>query len=266
MASMVAGVYDDFGEEDQGSKQTPSVPQTGDSKKRPWLKVFETLPPQMLNAYGSAKFAKMADADVWQHFSTPLRSGAMYMTELSSKEEERRGIGINRWLHALKVFCEYQKELGIERANAALLVPKKESGLYEEIDRILPSLEYCLALQNAKEKAGASSLRSYGIESKAVGIKKDPAELCKHAKVLYDWLDTLQVSRMRMLLRWHSAVGLSYVAAVHHRGAQCFRYEGNSLHGSREVTLEEFQACIKNRHQAGSAGIETEEKYNADID
>ena len=109
-------------------------------------------------------------------------------------------------------------------------------------------------------------MRSSGIESKAVGIKKDPSELCKHAKVLYDWLDTSQVSRVRMLLHWHSAAGLSYVAAVHHRGAQCFRYEGNSLHGSREVTLEEFQACITNRHQAGSSGIQTEDTPNLDID
>ena len=104
------------------------------------------------------------------------------------------------------------------------------------------------------------------MESQAVGIKKDDTELCKHAKLLYEWLDTSRISRVRMLLQWQSAGGLAYVASVHHRGAQCFRYEGNSLHGSREVTLEEFQACIKNRHQAGSAGMETEEKHNADID
>jgi hypothetical protein len=266
VASMVNSPADDFGDDDHGIKQAPSKPQTAEGKKRPWLKVFETLPAQMLNAYGPAKFAKMSDSDVWQHFSTPLKSGAMYMTELCSKEEERRGIGINRWLHAVKVFCEYQKEPGMQKANEALLVPTKCSGLYEEIARILPSLEYCLAPQKAKEKSGASSLRSSGIQSNAVGIQKDPLELCKHAKLLYEWLDTSKVSRVCMLLHWHSAAGLSYVAAVHHRGAQCFRYEGNSLHGSREVTLEEFQACIKNRHQVGSSGIQTEDTPNLDID
>ena len=264
-ASMVLPVADDFADDDQGINEASSKPPTAGGKKRPWLRVFETLPAQMLNAYGPAKFAKMSDADVWQHFSTPLKSGAMYMTELCSKEEERRGIGINRWLHAVKVFCEHQKEPGIKKANEALLAPKKFSALYEEIDRILPSLVYCLAPQKPKVKSGASSLRSSGIQSNAVGIQKEPAELCKHAKVLYDSLDTSNVSRVRMLLHWHSAAGLSYVAAVHHRAAQCFRYEGNSLHGSRQVTLEDFQACITNRHQAGSSGIPTEDTLHLDL-
>ena len=96
---MVApGMVDDFGEE--GPKKSASMPQAAEGKKRPWLKVFETMPPQMLNAYGPAKFAKMTDSDVWQHLSTPLKSGAQYMSE---DAKERKGIGINRRLHALMV-------------------------------------------------------------------------------------------------------------------------------------------------------------------
>ena len=32
--------------------------------KREWLKVYETMPPQMLNAYGAAKFQKLGDRAV----------------------------------------------------------------------------------------------------------------------------------------------------------------------------------------------------------
>jgi hypothetical protein len=187
----------------------------------------------------------------------------MYMTELVSAGPERRGVGINRWLHAVKVFCEYQLEVGIRKSNEALLNPTKCSELYAEIEGILPSLEYCRAPQKQRAKEGASSLRSSGMETNAVGIKKDETELDKHAKVLYEWLDTSKVSRVRMLLHWQSAAGLSYVAAVHHRAAQCFRYEGNSLHGKDpEVSLSEVQACIKSRHSVGSSGIGTEEQSN----
>ena len=65
-------------------------------QKRLWNKVFETLAPQMLNAYGPAKYAKMSDAEVWKHFNEPLKSGAKYMTEFCNKDAERRGIRLNR--------------------------------------------------------------------------------------------------------------------------------------------------------------------------
>ena len=82
----------------------------------------------MLNAYGPAKYAKMSDAEVWKHLNQPLKSGAMYMTEMCHKEAERRGTGINRWLHAVLVFCQYQKDPGIEKANGVLLKEDKFKG------------------------------------------------------------------------------------------------------------------------------------------
>ena len=121
-------VADDFASSDAVGPGKGSIPDgkaMQQGQKRVWLKVFETLPPQMLNAYGPAKFAKMADPDVWKHLATPLKSGAMYMTELVSADPERRGVGLNRWLHAMKLFCEYQQEAGHRKQNEALLEPKK---------------------------------------------------------------------------------------------------------------------------------------------
>ena len=94
-------------------------------------------------------------------------------------------------------------------------------------------------------------------------IAKDPAELDKHGKILYDGLDTAQVSRVRMLAHWHSAAGMSFVAAVHHRAAQCFRYHGNKMHGDGviEVSLTEFQEAIKSRHLLGSRGIDVDDAH-----
>ena len=258
---------DDFGIMDE-TKPKKGIPTSGTKgEKRKFLKVFETLPPQLLCAYGEAKFAKMADEDVWKIFSQPLKSGAMYMTELCSKDTERRGIGVNRWLKADLDFCVYQLNENVKKQNQVLLNPNMLKELYAEIDRIKPSLEYCLAPKKQAEKSGAASLRSCGIQ--ATEVSKDPAMLDTHAKVLYDWLDTAQVSRVRMLQNWQSAAGISFVAAVHHRGAQCFRYYGNSEHGdgsTKEVSLIEFQDSIKRRHAIGSRGTEEGSKYGVDVD
>ena len=264
---------DDFGNIQGNDSQTPGksgIAPSGSaasSEKRKWLKVFETLPPQLLCAYGEAKFAKMADEEVWKNFSQPLKSGAMYMTELCSKETERRGIGVNRWLKADLDFCVYQLDENVKKQNQALLDATKFKELYAEIDRIKSSLEYCLAPKKQAERTGAASLRSSGIQT--TEVSKDPAELDKHAKILYEWLDTTKVSRVRMLQNWQSAAGMSFVAAVHHRGAQCFRYHGNSEHGdgsTREVALSEFQESIKCRHAIGSRGTEEGSKYGVDVD
>ena len=105
------------------------------------------------------------------------------------------------------------------------------------------------------------------METNAVGSGKEDSELDRHGKILYEWLDTSKVSRVRMLLQWQSAAGLSYVAAVHHRAVQCFRYEGNSLHGNESaVTPSDFQAAIKSRHHVGSTGMSTTESQSTSND
>ena len=97
-ASWKSGSQGIDGEKDKGAKRT-------------YLRVYETLPPQMLNAYGPGKFQKLSDRAVWTSMTEPLKSGAMYMSELCSKERERQGVGINRALHAFKVY------IGINRTR-----------------------------------------------------------------------------------------------------------------------------------------------------
>ena len=78
---------------------------------RAYLKCFETLGPQMLNAYGEAKYAKMADEDVWKHMSTDQKSGAMWMTEYAATDPELRGTATNRWLQVQIAFCKQQQSV-----------------------------------------------------------------------------------------------------------------------------------------------------------
>ena len=45
------------------------------------LRVYETMPAQMLNAYGMAGFAQMGHQNVWEDLNKPLKTGAKYMSE-----------------------------------------------------------------------------------------------------------------------------------------------------------------------------------------
>lgn len=191
--------------------------------EREWLKVFETLPAQMLNADGQAQYARMKDEQLWEHLCKPLKSGAAYMTEMASDEAALRGVGMNRWLHAMVAYLEYQQQPEVRMKNDFVIKETKCKELYEEIDRILPSLKYCLARRKQAQKEGASSLWSSAVQS-VVSETKSAEELDKHAKILYEWLDSSTVSRIRMLLHWQSAGGMSHVAAVNHRAVVCFRY------------------------------------------
>ena len=98
---------------------------------------------------------------------------------------------------------------------------------------------------------------------------KSETELDRHAAVLYDWLDTLKVSRIRMLLHWQSSGGLSFVASVHHRASQCFRYHGGATADDQPnsaVSLSDFQAAIKAKHRVGGSGIQDEGEASATRD
>ena len=90
--------------------------------------------------------------------------------------------------------------------------------------------------------------------------QKDREELDMHAKILYEWVTGTQ-SRIRMLMSWQAAGGLSYVASVHHRATGCFLECGNSKHkgaAAKSVSMEDFQRCIRARHQIGDDGIHQE--------
>ena len=133
-----------------------------------------------------------------------LKSGAQYMTELCDEAADRRGVGLNRWLQVVLNFCKYQLDVCIKSQNESLLQADKCRVLYAEIGRILPAIEYCLAPKKESEKSGVSSLRSSGIDPPAVSTSKDEGMLDQNAKILYDWLDTTTVSRIRMLMNWQS--------------------------------------------------------------
>ena len=134
--------------------------------------------------------------------------------------------------------------------------------LYAEIERILPSLKYCLAPEKVSKKHGTSSLRS-GTEGTVEEVK-DVSTLATHAKTLYEWLDVSPKSKIRMLMNWQAAAGISFVACTHHRSVQCFRYHGNTSDDETEgvVTLAEFQESIKIRHQQGASGINVDPQSN----
>ena len=139
--------------------------------------------------------------------------------------------------------------------NEYILKADLVTELCKEIDMIYEHLDYCLAPKKVSERKGASAVRSSSRATPADDVKPR-AELEKHAKVLWEWLDTGKVSRVRMLMNYQCGGGQPYVAAMYHRGTQCFKYYGNLSHSSScAVTLEEFQAAIVARHSVGSSGV-----------
>ena len=67
------------------------------------LRVYETMPAQLLNAYGAAGSARMEKERVWEELNKPSKTGAKYMT---GPCKERRGVGISRFGEDL---VEYRK-------------------------------------------------------------------------------------------------------------------------------------------------------------
>ena len=92
----------------------------GQGMQRPWLKVFETAPAQLLNAYGQAAYSRAGDQHVWSAMSQPLKTGALYMTEYASKDDERRGTAANRWLQVVLAFVVYQLREEVEKQNESI--------------------------------------------------------------------------------------------------------------------------------------------------
>ena len=238
-------------------------------KKRNYLMAFETVPAQMLNVYGKATFPDMTDADVWKHLNEPLRSGGIYMTEYCSQDPERRGVGFNRFCLCMVNWIKHNMSDVVQGHNKKILNEKLLADLNEEMKGLLPALEYCLAPKKEyTKKAGASSLRSGSITSLVQATStRENEQLNKYAEQIYGWLDTEKKSFIRLLMNWQAAGGLSFVACTHHRATQCFRYCGNAEHDEtkKEVSLEEFQTCVRARHAIGSNGMERDTGVAADF-
>ena len=112
---------------------------------------YETLPPQLLNAYGRGRYSVMDLEELWSHLQKPQRSGAAYMTELVDPGDERRGVGINRWIGALVEYCQYQRMEQTKKENEKVLKPELCTKVYEEIDKVFDSLEVVYALPRRKK-------------------------------------------------------------------------------------------------------------------
>ena len=108
------------------------------------------------------------------------------MTEMRSAEDDRRGIGINRWLQVFVEYMKYQKLDEVKRRNAYMMKEGIYAEFYADIEDIYTAAEYCLAGKKAFSKKGASGLRS-GVSFDQWVIKNN-TELQKYAKVLYDWI------------------------------------------------------------------------------
>ena len=127
-----------------------------------------------------------------------------------------------------------------------------------------PPAKKCLAPRKERERVGAASLRSSGIEtsggsSSSGSQQKSGEDLDKHASKLYSWLDMDKRSAIRGIANWQSGGGVSHVVASHYRAARCFRYFGSTKHSndahSRGVSLTEFQKAVRARHRAGDACV-----------
>jgi hypothetical protein len=242
-------------EKEEGGVSTKrKAPDQGD---REYLRVYETMPAQLLNAYGMAAYMTMDPEKVWGEMNKPLKTGAKYMTELCSAEAERRGVGINRFLQCLVEYCKYQKTEGMQKQNKFIIKEEIYSQLYKEIEAVHGYATYCLASKKAyAKKGGGSSLRS-SVSFAKPEEKKSMTELNDQAKQLYKWM-TLKTSRLRMIMLWQAGGGLPYVAGTHLYGMRCFIDFGNACHSKNEktISLEEFQEAVCKRHEMEAQGHE----------
>ena len=90
-------------------------------EKRKYLKIFETPPVQLLNAFGESSYTRMSDDKVWSLLSKPQKTGAQYISELCFSEVDRRGVGLNRVFAALIQYLEYQTDKEVRTQNEFLL-------------------------------------------------------------------------------------------------------------------------------------------------
>ena len=57
-----------------------------EGEQRAYLRVFETAPAQMLNAFGQGQFVYLSDEKMWHALCQALPTGAKYGTELADQE------------------------------------------------------------------------------------------------------------------------------------------------------------------------------------
>ena len=246
------GSMDDFTQLASSVTETQGVKRK--EENREYLYVHETAPMRLICAYGECSWIRLSDDIFGKYISMPC---ALWGTEYASKSAERRGIAANRWLQVQVAFCKYQKLPNVRSQNEVMLPLLFREALYEEIDTILASLEYILAPKEKRLWEGTACLHAAAHDAEA-SVIKEPITLDAHAKTIWEWIDHPE-SRVRMLMTWQTAGGLPYTAGVHFRLTKSFKQFGNSAYTPEtpNVSLIEFQDCIKQRHAAGSDGFTT---------
>ena len=145
---LVCMVVDDFAP----SGEKPAQPEKVSlpvGQKRKWLRVYETVPSQVLNGYGASKYFRLEDEGVWKHMNYALKTGAQYMIELCDESPERRGVGINRWLQVLNEYMNHQISTRGRKHNEFVLNPSIFKEVYEDIDKYHASVKALLATKKA---------------------------------------------------------------------------------------------------------------------
>ena len=146
---LVCMVVDDCGPQgEQVPVQKEKIPLPV-GQKRKWLRVYETVPCQVLNGYGASKYFRLEDEGVWKHMNYALQTGAQWMTELCDESHERRGVGINRWLQVLNEYMNHQVSARGRKQNEFVLKPSICKELYDDIDKYHASVKVLLAPKKA---------------------------------------------------------------------------------------------------------------------
>ena len=205
--------------------------------------------------------------DEWmmEHGMSSFRGVSQRMTPLCASSGAMRFRGLDRWMCAMERFCAYQLREEVRWQNRALLKEETCRELYGEIDRILPSLEYC----RVGDWVGDDGVRLPGELPAEVSADRHVTReaLDWHAAVLYKWLDgpskwqivhggsLREMSVVRALAEWQCAGGVSFDAVMNHRAARCFKQHGNIQYSCTEsVSLVEFQAAVRCGHAYGGSG------------
>ncbi|MDA8609386.1 hypothetical protein N9L19_00565 [bacterium] len=136
-----------------GKRAAVSLPDAKQSE-RAWLKVFETLPSQLLNVFGRSAYVDMDNLAVWTELKKPLKTGAKWMSELASGGEERQGIGLNRWLQVMVAFLQYQQEDRVNIQNAFIMKEQLYQEMYDEIEKFCRVLSFASLLKCMEPKKG----------------------------------------------------------------------------------------------------------------
>ena len=86
--AITAGMFGsgDFDDDAFQGGPTKRQKREAEGEQRAYLRVFETAPAQMLNAFGQGQSVYLSDEKVWHALCQALPTGAKYGTELADQE------------------------------------------------------------------------------------------------------------------------------------------------------------------------------------